>query len=399
MEHETESELIALARSSDKNAFGQLIERYSLMVKRIAASMIADTECAREMAQEAVLQAYLSLDHLRDDTRFKSWLYGITLNVCRSFLRSQQQELSLEALLGGTHKSFSTFLEGIDVVDPQAIVEQQELHQIVVRAVEFLSPKDRVAALLFYYEQLSLQEIATLLDISVGAVKGRLHRARQHLREQLVSLDPLMLEQTPEQLQIASKGRRKAMIPARIHSIREDPTTKLNVVIVQDEPGRHMVLIWVGQTEATAIAASFSELPVPRPMTAQLMANLLKVVGTRVEEVRIEALKDEVYYAVIKVRTGDTVQEVDARPSDALALALLMESPLFIAEEVMERVGIALPEGKTLRSNTAEEKENLRIDIRKKWAEKIGAVHASSQESILETQKRFIDFLIWDVQA
>jgi len=64
--------------------------------------------------------------------------------------------------------------------------------------------------------------------------------------------------------------------------------------------------------------------------------------------VRIETLKEDVFYAVAKIRSGNTTQELDARPSDALALALLMDSPVYIAEEVLEKCGIALPEGKTL---------------------------------------------------
>src|SRR5437870_4092084 len=137
-----DAELVALARSGDKSAFGQLIERYQQMVKRIALRMIADEDIARELAQEAILQAYLSLDHLRDDTRFKSWLYGITLNVCKSYIREQKTDpYSLEALMGGI---------GCDVInlslaalDPQEAAEQRELHRLVLNAVQTLSPKDR----------------------------------------------------------------------------------------------------------------------------------------------------------------------------------------------------------------------------------------------------------------
>ena len=71
----------------DKEAFGLLVERYQQMVGHIANKMIADEWVARELAQEAILQAYLSLNHLKDASRFKSWLYGITLNICRSYLR------------------------------------------------------------------------------------------------------------------------------------------------------------------------------------------------------------------------------------------------------------------------------------------------------------------------
>ncbi len=88
MEQETDSELIARVRAGEKNAFALLVERYQAMVRHIVAGMIAREDYARELVQEAILHAYLSLEHLRDPTRFRSWLYGITLNICRGY--SQQ---------------------------------------------------------------------------------------------------------------------------------------------------------------------------------------------------------------------------------------------------------------------------------------------------------------------
>ena len=149
--------------------------------------MIANEEIARELAQEALLQAYLSLDHLRDATRFKSWLYGITLNVCRNFIRERKIDLcSLDALMGGMSHDISCL--AVEAVDPEEMVEERELHRVVLDAVQSLSPKERVATLLFYYEQLSMQEIATILGISVVAVKGRLFKSRKQLRERLLPL-------------------------------------------------------------------------------------------------------------------------------------------------------------------------------------------------------------------
>jgi RNA polymerase sigma-70 factor (ECF subfamily) len=99
----SDTDLIALARAGDKVAFGQLIERHQPMVRRIATKMVRNEYLAQELTQETLLQAYLSLDQLRDDGRFQSWLYGITLNVCKSYLRLQKVNLlSWESLMGGT---------------------------------------------------------------------------------------------------------------------------------------------------------------------------------------------------------------------------------------------------------------------------------------------------------
>jgi len=361
MEQSTDNELVALAREGDKQAFGQLIERYSQMVKRIVIGKVSHEEVARELVQETFLHAYLSLSHLRDDSRFKNWLYGIALNVCRGYLREQKATvLSLEDLVGGMYYDTSAILDMM--VDPQTLVEERELQRFVFDVVQSLSPKDRDVTLLFYYEELSLQEIATTLGISVVAVKGRLHRARNQLRELLIACVSTWHVPTVTQ-------RKKTMIKAYINSIRINTQTQQRVVLLQEETGHRVLFIWIPQTEALLIAMGLTQIVPPRPLTTQLMVNLLKATNTQVVEVRIEALKEEIFYAVIKIRTGDVEQELDARPSDALALAVQSNSPIYISEEVMQRAGLVIPEGKMLRTTAFED------------------INSGSREAVLEQMK------------
>src|SRR5260370_2149574 len=184
MAQRTDAELVAQTRDGDKSAFGQLVERYQQMVGHIARKMVVDEWIAHELAQEAILQAYLSLNHLRDASRFKSWLYGITLNICRSYLHNQKMDmLSLETIMGGARSD--TVANSDNMVDPQTIAEAHDLQHLVLGAIDELSARDKEATLLFYYEQLTLQEISALSGVSVGAIKGRLHRARKQLQERL----------------------------------------------------------------------------------------------------------------------------------------------------------------------------------------------------------------------
>ena len=89
----------SLAQAGDADAFSQLIERTRVIALALAFRLIANPETVRDVIQEAMLQAFLSLDRLRDTTRFKSWFYGIVLNLCRTWLRQQHtRTLSLEAL-------------------------------------------------------------------------------------------------------------------------------------------------------------------------------------------------------------------------------------------------------------------------------------------------------------
>ncbi len=346
MRENTDTELLAAARDGNKDAFGYLVERYQPMSERIAQRMVGNAHVAQELAQEAVLQAYLSLDRLRNDRRFASWLYGITLNVCRAYLRSQKIDVrSLEALIGGMLIDPSLLAEG--VVDPLALAEEHEVAQVILHPVNALSPAEREAALLFYYAQFGLCEIAVILGISVVAVKGRLHKARKHLKEDLSAW--FEITSVPQ----VWARRRKTMIQVSV----VDSVTVMNkdtsratysVVVLHDEAHHRALGIWVGQAEAFAIDRGLRKSPLPRPMTTNFIASILHSLGALLEEVRIESLKDEIFYATARIRSDNTLHEIDARPSDAIALAVATGSPIFVSEEVFGMAGVALPEGKTL---------------------------------------------------
>jgi len=346
MTNKADSELVTLARSGDKDAFSQLIERYQQMVRRIALGMVAHEEIARELAQEALLQAYLSLDHLRDISRFKSWLYGITLNVCRNYLRSQKIDVcSLETLVGGMFIDPS--LLSVGIIDPLVIAEEHELSQAILQSVYALSPAEREATLLFYYAQFRLSEIAVILGISITAVKGRLHKARKLLKEDVSAWfeGPYAPPALPQ--------RRKTMIKVSVvDSVtvmnKEKSGPAYSVVVLHDEAHNRALGIWVGQAEAFAIDRGLRQSPLPRPLTMNFIASILQSLGAVLEEVRIESLKDDIFYATARIRSDNTPHEIDARPSDAIALAVATGTPIFVSEEVLGMCGVALPEGKTL---------------------------------------------------
>ena len=187
MSEQSDTELIFLAVQGNKTAFGKLVLRYQPMAKHAAKRIISNEDLAQELVQDAMLQAYLSLGKLRDPNCFKSWLYGIVLNVCRNHLRRRKViPFSLETII----RDLGT--EPLSIYgsspDPQQIAEQQELYSQLLESLDILSDKNRQATLLFYQEQLSLREVADRLDISVGAVKGRLYKARHQLRRQLLPL-------------------------------------------------------------------------------------------------------------------------------------------------------------------------------------------------------------------
>ena len=187
MSEQSDTELVLLARQGDKAAFNQLVWRNQPMARYTAERIISNENLAQELVQDAMLQAYLSLPKLRNPSSFRSWLYGIVLNVCRNYLRRRKLiSFSLETMI----EDLGTEPLPIDggTPDPQQIAEQEEAYAELLQALDTLSHKNRQATLLFYQEQLSLREVAARLDISVGAVKGRLHKSRHQLRRQLLPL-------------------------------------------------------------------------------------------------------------------------------------------------------------------------------------------------------------------
>ena len=195
MAEQSDSELIELTKDGDKTAFSQLVLRYQPMAQRLAVRAIGREDLAQELVQESMLQAYLSLEKLNDPQRFKSWLYGIVLNVCRNYWRRQKVvSFSLETML--SHSLDTSQLLADSALSPQQALEQEEHRAEIQKAVDALSEKNRIATLLFYDEQLSLREVASRLSISVTAVKGRLHKARHQLRAQLVPIQSTLTQES-----------------------------------------------------------------------------------------------------------------------------------------------------------------------------------------------------------
>ncbi len=337
MAEKTDTELVALARNGDKNAFGMLAQRYQTPMQRFAMRLAPGDGSAPDLVQEAMLQAYLSLGKLRDPARFKSWLYGIILNVYRSRLRNRKIAFfSLEAIMEGL--SFFPAPFSAPVLTPEKIAEERELYQTVLNAVNQLTPGDRDTLLLFYYAQLSLSEIVRVLNIPAGTFKVRLHRARQRLK--------ILLQKEHPEI-IPPEKRRKNMVKVTIADVvkpeqkeGQEPLFDNYVVVLYDEAGRRMLPIWVGPHEGESIAIGLNDFATSRPLTHNFYSSLLQAINAKVEEVSVVALKKDTFYAVVKMRCGKKTVEVDARPSDGIALAVLNDIPIFVAEEVLETPGI-----------------------------------------------------------
>jgi len=108
-------------------------------------------------------------------------------------------------------------------------------------------------------------------------------------------------------------------------------------VVLKEREGEHSLSIWVGLPDAIAIAQPLAAVVPPRPMTHDLIARLVEVSASRVEKIAVTKLHDRTFYATLWVRVGGRVHEVDARPSDALSLALRVQVPIFVAADLFEQ--------------------------------------------------------------
>lgn len=204
-------ELVNLARQGNKEAFCRLMERYQILAERVALRMVGAVDTAQDLAQEAMLQAYISLGDLQKEESFRSWLYGIVMNVSKSYLREQNRRQRLDVVLDDEHPGGSS-------EDPQQAAVENELHRLVLAAIEDLPPAHRETALLYYYESLTLPEVAAITGASAGAIKIRLHRARNHLREKLRGAYP-EIERSPRK-----SSRRKSFCPSGLGRSRARPS-------------------------------------------------------------------------------------------------------------------------------------------------------------------------------
>ncbi len=125
-------------------------------------------------------------------------------------------------------------------------------------------------------------------------------------------------------------------VEMKIRGLMMDPVTNMPIVVLKDVNGSSILPIWVGIYEANAIALEIEKMPTPRPMTHDLIRNLLFGLETGVKKVVVSDLKDDTFYAVIWLERGGQMISVDSRPSDALAIALRLDCPIFVDDSVLK---------------------------------------------------------------
>jgi bifunctional DNase/RNase len=125
-------------------------------------------------------------------------------------------------------------------------------------------------------------------------------------------------------------------IEMTIKGLMVDPITNMPIIILRDKDGQRVLPIWVGVFEANAIALQIENVTTPRPMTHDLLKNVIADLRGSIEKIVVSDLKDNTFFALIYLSVGGEVMAIDARPSDAIALALRARAPIFVEEKVID---------------------------------------------------------------
>jgi bifunctional DNase/RNase len=150
------------------------------------------------------------------------------------------------------------------------------------------------------------------------------------------------------------------LVPMSIKGLMLDPVSNSPIVVLKDENEKFFLPIWVGIFEANAIALQLENISTPRPMTHDLLRNMIAELDARVTRIVINDLRDSTFFAQIRLIIGEKTLEIDARPSDAIALALRAEAPIFVAQSVLDQA-------QTISPDSDDQDDKL-----KKWFEQLG---------------------------
>ncbi len=316
----SDADLVRDALTGQRAALAELLLRHWDTAVFLAGRVLGSADLGRDAAQEAAIAAMTDLGRLRCPDRFGAWFCGIALNVSRRWRRQLRYEVP-GAEPAGHGEAASPEPR------PDEAAELAEVATRIRSAIGELAPGQRDAVLLFYLQGLSHAEVAAELGISAGAVKARLHQARAALAPRLAPI----IEFGKDDHMTTPAGQ-QTWVTADVSEIRRtaeaDPAQRKHVMVLTERGGNRALPIWIGPAEATALALTLASKESPRPFTYKLTATALQAAGSGVDEVRITKLEPPIFYACVVVRSPSGPQEVDARPSDAVNLAMAAGAPI-----------------------------------------------------------------------
>jgi RNA polymerase sigma factor (sigma-70 family) len=345
------------ARSGLKEPMAELLRRHWGTAVLLAERVLGSPDLARDAVQEAAIAAMTDVERLRSPDRFGAWFCGIALNVSRKWLRQLRSEVP------GPHADLQSAAQ-----DPAEAAEAADTAARVRCAIAALADGQQDAVRLFYLQGLSQREVADELGISVGAVKARLHQARAALAPRLASFKTTREREAIAVTSTEAVEWTEVTVTKVIRGQRADREEPDFVMILAERDGDRTLHVWIGPAEAEMLAIALESLETPRPFAYKLAAGLVEAAGSRINEVRITRLTDSIFYAVVEVESPAGPREVDARPSDAVNLAVGTGAPIRVNTELF---GTAYEDGDQVTLQFQGATADIAAEARQRMAEAV----------------------------
>jgi len=180
-----DSQVIVRARRGEETAFAELLRRYRAPIFNLCLRMLKNPEDAQDVAQDVFIKVFSMLERYDERYAFRSWLFKIAANQCIDFIRKNRVKmLRLDEPVQFRGEEIERELPDRNPL-PDELLHSDELHRILQEVIDELPPHYRVMIVLRHQEQLSYEEIATMLDLPLGTVKARIHRARALMKNKL----------------------------------------------------------------------------------------------------------------------------------------------------------------------------------------------------------------------
>lgn len=348
MKEKSEQELIQECLNGDSSAFNVLVNRYQYAVYGMCYYYAQNFSDAQDLTQESFLQAFLNLHQLREIERFPAWLRQVTINVCRMWKRRQDgySKVSLEDVT-------EEHLIDQNSPSPREIAEKNELQSMVQEAISSLSEKNRLTVTLYYIDGLTYEEISNFLEIPQTTIKSRLYKARKQLRKGLLKMVRDEFQQSPLPEDFSNQVLQEVEVTGIDVDVIGEVKTKeqIHPILIlnsKDEPDRHLP-IWIGSPEATAISLAQQDKSTPRPLTHDLIVSLLQAVNATIQKVIVTDLQENTFIGKIILECNGQIKEIDCRPSDAVAIAVRVNAPIFVSKKIEEKGALIQVEPENLK--------------------------------------------------
>lgn len=183
----SESQLVEAIKNNDQQAFKSLVDKYQEIVLNTCYNLVNDEDEAKDLTQEVFIEIYNSIQKFRGDAKLSTWIYRIAINKSLNFIRAAKRKRLISSIDAMFKTSNVGYLKSDKSFDADHIIIESEISKALYGAIEGLSKSQRIAFSLHKLEDVSYNQIAEIMDLSLPAVESLIHRAKLNLQKKLIN--------------------------------------------------------------------------------------------------------------------------------------------------------------------------------------------------------------------